>query len=140
MWECCPIFDISLQELLKAMTGELEAQRYYSELIKLTNDPQEKEIINMIINDEKKHFLSFRNLYIAITGVEPPIPEIPTPKIENFVAGVEKSILDELEAYEFYKTVYISTSNLHVKDIFFQAFTDEIEHAIYFNYFYTKNK
>jgi len=127
------------QDLIKAMKGELEARRYYEQLIGLAPE-EDKKIIAKIMNDERKHFNNFRKLYIQLTGREPVIPPLTPPRIPNYVEGIKGAIMDETDAYEFYRDIYLSTGSPQVRSIFFEAFTDENEHAVRLNYLYTKNK
>ena len=104
----------------------------------MTDDEQNEDIIGKIGNDEIKHFKNFTDLYIKLYKKRPPLPEVNKPQILTFQSGVKKSILDELDAYEFYRNIYINNVNPDVKRDFFEAMTDEIEHASKFNYIYTK--
>lgn len=133
-------YGITPNQLIQAMKGELEAIKYYERLIKMALNQEEADIIRDFYKDEKKHYNNFRRLYIMMTGKQPIIPSINMPKFENYLQGVEQAILDELDAYEFYRDIYLSNINPYVRSLFFEAFTDENEHAAHLNYLYTKNK
>jgi len=79
-------------------------------------------------------------LRLSIICNYPDIKSVKTLDFDNYIEGIEQAILDELEAYEFYRDIYLSSNNPIVKEIFFEAFTDENEHAAYLNYLYTRNK
>lgn len=74
-----------------------------------------------------------------ITGTCPVLPPLTPPTFPNYLAGVEPTILDELDAYEFYRDIYLASSDHMVRNIFFKALTDENEHAAHLNYLFTKN-
>ncbi|WP_054870971.1 ferritin family protein [Caloranaerobacter sp. TR13] len=133
-------YGITPNQLVQAMKGELEAIKYYERLIKMAPNQEEADIIRAFYKDEKKHYNNFRHLYMMMTGRQPTIPPINMPEFDNYLQGVEQAILDELDAYEFYRDIYLSNINPYVRSLFFEAFTDENEHAAHLNYLYTKNK
>lgn len=133
-------YNVTPAQLIKAMRGEAEARKYYKKLMGMAPNEKEENIIDHFFEDETKHFSKFRMLFEMITGKEPEIGNAKTPDFDNYLEGVEQAILDELEAYEFYRDIYLSGNNPIVRDIFFEALTDESEHAAHLNYLYTKNK
>lgn len=132
-------YGVTPQQLIEAMTGEAEARLYYEKLMQMAPNQQEADIIRHFFEDETKHFHNFSMLYRMITGTCPVLPPIAAPTITNYVEGIEQAILDELEAYDFYRDIYLASSNHMVRNIFLEAFTDESEHATHLNYLYTKN-
>ncbi|SHH62914.1 Rubrerythrin [Caloranaerobacter azorensis DSM 13643] len=133
-------YGITPNQLIQAMKGELEAIEYYERLIKMAPNREEANIIRAFYEDEKKHYNNFRRLYMMMTGRPPIILPVNKPKIKSYLQGIEQAILDELKAYEFYRDIYLSNINPYVRNTFFEAFTDENEHAAHLNYIYTKNK
>lgn len=128
------------ERLIKAMTGEQNARRYYQQLMSMAPSEEDKAVIAQIYDDEGKHFENFNTLYKNITGQQPALPPPEVPNIPTYLQGVEKAIFDETDAYEFYRDTYMCTINPIAKEIFFEAFTDENEHAIRLTYLYSKNK
>jgi len=133
-------YNVTPAQLLKAIQGEAEARKYYKQLISIAPDEKEADIIEHLYEDETKHLSKFRMIFEMTTGKEPDIKSVKTLDFDNYIEGIEQAILDELEAYEFYRDIYLSSNNPIVKEIFFEAFTDENEHAAYLNYLYTRNK
>lgn len=128
------------QRLIEALKGEQDARKFYQKLITMATDQEDKNIISKIYNDEGEHFNNFRRLYNKLTGRNPMLPAPETPNIPNYLAGIRKAIMDETDTYAFYKDTYLCSNNPIAKEIFFDAFTDENEHAVRFNYLFTKNK
>lgn len=128
------------QKLLKAMQGERDARLYYQQLLNMTPSDEDREIISHFFEDEGKHYANFSRLYMQLTGRQPVLPPPQAPHIPSYIEGVKQSIFDETDAYEFYRDTYLCTNNPIAKEIFFEAMTDENEHAIRLNYLYTKNK
>lgn len=133
-------FGVTPEQLIKAMKGEAEARLYYQKLMKMAPNEQEADIISNFFKDETKHFSKFRMLYIMLTGTEPELPPLTAPTFKTYLEGIELAILDELAAYDYYRDIYLGSYNLRVRDIFFEALTDENEHAAHLNYLFTKNK
>ncbi|WP_161605098.1 ferritin family protein [Brevibacillus massiliensis] len=127
-----------LQQLQKAIQGEYEAIRYYEQLAKLA-PPDHRRYIEQIGGDERlEHIVSFSNLYRRLTGQEPQV--VPGALPTEYVSGLKKAFDDEQEAADFYQKVYLGTNDPHVRNIFFEAMTDEMRHAttiafLYSNYF-----
>jgi rubrerythrin len=132
-------YNVTPAQLLKAMKGEAEARKYYKRLMGMAPNERDEDIIEHFFEDETKHLSKFRMLFEMITGKEPEIANVKQPDFDNYLEGIEQAILDELEAYEFYRDIYLSNNNPIVRDIFFEALTDENEHAAHLNYLYTKN-
>ena len=133
-------YNVTPAQLMKAMKGEAEARKYYKRLIGMAPNEKEADIIERIYEDEKKHLTKFKMLFKMIANKEPELTNVKSPDFDSYLEGVENAILDELEAYEFYRDIYLFSNNPVVKEIFFEAFTDENEHAAHLNYLYTKNK
>ncbi|MGE5631541.1 MAG: ferritin family protein [Caulobacteraceae bacterium] len=131
-------FGVTPEQLLQAMKGEAGARKHYQRLMSLAPDDREADIIERFFEDEGKHFSKFRMLYEIITGNEPETPKVSKSEFDNYLEGVDQAILDELEAYEFYRDIYLSTKNPMVRDIFFEALTDENEHAANLNRLYIR--
>lgn len=133
-------YNVTPAQLMKAMRGEAEARKYYKKLMGMATDEKEADIIEHLYEEETKHLSKFRMLFEMITGKEPEVSSVKSPDFDSYQDGVEQAILDELDAYEFYRDIYLAGNNPIVRDIFFEALTDENEHAAHLNYIYTKNK
>ncbi|HYF75423.1 MAG TPA: ferritin-like domain-containing protein [Candidatus Nitrosocosmicus sp.] len=133
-------YNVTPAQLIKAMKGEAEARKYYKRLMGMAPNEKEEDIIEHFYEDETKHLSKFRMLFEMITGKEPELGNVKPPEFDGYLEGVEQALLDELEAYEFYRDIYLSSNNPIVRDTFFEALTDENEHAAHLNYLYTKNK
>ena len=133
-------YNVTPAQLIKAMKGEAEARKYYKRLMGMAPNEKEEGIIERFYEDETKHLSKFRMLFEMITGKEPELGSVKPPEFDGYLEGVEQALLDELEAYEFYRDVFLSSNHPIVRDTFFEALTDENEHAAHLNYLYTKNK
>ncbi|WP_051621030.1 ferritin-like domain-containing protein [Paenibacillus sp. UNC451MF] len=124
----------------QSIEGERNDEVFYDFLIQLAPTAQQKDIITSIRNDERKHRQMFRSMYYHLTGMTPTVQEeAAEPLPSNYLDGLEKALLGELKAFEKYRTIY-----LHIKpefrDWIFEIMTDEIKHAGYYNWLYSKNK
>jgi rubrerythrin len=119
--------------ILDAIIGEATAIDFYSRLITSAPNQRDKDDINHALEDEKVHLNLFTQLYINLTGQQP-VYQIKKEEYSSYKEGLKMAYNDELEAYEDYRNAYLLTQNQHIRDTFFRAFTDEIEHAIRFGF------
>ncbi|KYD11227.1 ferritin family protein [Caldibacillus debilis] len=121
--------------LYQAIIGEATAIDFYSKLLKDAPDGLHKEFIRHAYEDEQKHLQAFTRLYIHFTGQEPQYQFEPV-RYASYQEGLLKAYKDELEAAEAYRDVQLSTTDALIKDTFFLAMTDEMEHASRFSFLY----
>jgi rubrerythrin len=125
------------QELLNAIfegiKGEAAAIDFYSRLIKNAPNKKHREDIQHALEDEKIHLKKFTKLYKSLSGQDP-VYQIKKTKYDTYEEGLRMAYEDELEAYEDYRNSYLLTQNLQVRDVFFLALTDEMEHATRFGF------
>ncbi len=124
-----------LKALIHAMEGESGAIDFYTRLATMAPNKMAKDVVEHALNDEKKHLEAFVELYKALTGKTPKY-KTPRTKFSNFKEGVWVAYNDELEAYETYRDDYLLSNDQMIRDTFFLAMTDEIEHAMRFGLLY----
>ncbi len=130
--DCQKVFDA----ILKSIKREATAIDFYSRLLKVAPSVQAKEAVLHALEDEKIHLRDFTNLYVRMTGKQPNYQIIPV-KFSTFKEGLRLAYRDELEAYEFYRDIYLMTQNITIRDVYLRGFTDEIEHATRFGFLLT---
>jgi len=113
-----------------AMSAEAAANDFYMGLASIAPKPEYRETLEAIAADERKHLQSFRALYCQLTCTYPHVqPAVET--APNFAAGIAMAINDELEAYEMYRDMLLMVCQQEIRDVMFEAMTDEMEHAVY---------
>ncbi|QPW56916.1 ferritin-like domain-containing protein [Clostridium botulinum] len=119
-----------------SIEGEKEDEMFYDYLIRLAPTQEQKDIIISIRDDERKHNKMYRNIYKDITGEEIVIKdEEKFKKPESYIAGIEQALFGELHAVEKYRTILHMLPPYSVyRDMVFEIITDEIKHAIKYNY------
>lgn len=122
-------------DLEMAINDEAEAAAFYTRLMEIAPCEEAREFIRHARDDEREHFRMFSDLFTALTGRQPLVrqPVVNTPE---FCEGVKEALKGELEAAHLYRDMYLSTSSSHIRDILFEAMTDEMEHATRFNFVY----
>ncbi|WP_085524395.1 ferritin family protein [Tuberibacillus sp. Marseille-P3662] len=128
-------FQVLLQSIMKGIQGEAQAIDFYTRLIKQAPNERQRDSIQHALDDEKIHLQQFSQLYTELSGREPNYTFNPV-QFRQYHEGLYKAYDSELEAYEMYRDVYLSTTDQRVRDIFLRAFTDEIEHASRFSFMY----
>ncbi|SFC69264.1 ferritin-like domain-containing protein [Bacillus sp. UNCCL81] len=128
-----------ISELEKAINGEYSAIKCYTKLASLAKNEDERKKILEIKEDEIKHYNLFVSIYTNLTGKQP--QQKVTEDCPNaYVEGLEFALKDEQETVDFYLIVSDGTSNQFIKNAFSRAAKDEQNHAVWFLYFYMKNK
>ncbi len=124
-----------LDQLQKAIQGEHEAIQFYQALEQMA-PPSHKRYIRSIREDERSdHFVNFTNLYRSLTGRNPRL--VPGALPRDYVSGLKKALDDEQDAARFYTQMYLSAQDPHVRQIFFDAMTDEMRHATRISFLYS---
>ncbi|MCL1806294.1 MAG: ferritin-like domain-containing protein [Oscillospiraceae bacterium] len=119
--------------LLKAIEGEQNAIAGYEHMKSMAGQPEIIETLNRIILDEHKHLKSFEELFRRKFGKlteSPPMKQTCGPEFTDCIA---QAVNDELESYEFYRDIVRDNSGEQIRVPFFDAMTDENEHAIRLN-------
>ena len=124
-----------VSDLSKAIVDEATAADFYSRLLKQAPNELHREFIKHAYEDELKHFQAFSKLYKHFTGKTPQY-EIKPVQYPNYKTGILMALKDELEAAEFYRNMKLSSSDQLVRDTFFFAMGDEIEHSTRFSVLY----
>ncbi|WP_035098867.1 ferritin family protein [Anoxybacteroides tepidamans] len=119
-------------DLLNAIKGEATAIQFYNQLMQMARTNEERSYIAHALEDEQTHLRQFINLYTSLFGAQP-VYQAEQKTFSSFAEGLKIAREDEFEAYESYRNVYLSTKDMKVRDVFFRAMTDEIEHALRFS-------
>lgn len=129
----------SLQEALslikQAVSGEREDELFYDYLISVAPSREEKEIIQSIRDDERKHNQMFRSMYQAFTGQPVMVQEeVEFEKPKSYIDGVRRALFGELAAVERYRDIRAGLPIRYYRDMVFEILTDEQKHADKYNY------
>ena len=128
-----------IQDLEKAINGEYSAIQCYEKIAKMaTKEKQRKQILE-IREDEKKHYHQFVRIYTSLTGRQPQ-PKITEECPNTYVKGLEFALVDEQETVDFYLDIADEATDPYIKEVFRRAAADEQNHAVWFLYYFTKNK
>ncbi len=123
-------------KVYEAIVGEATAIEFYSRLLKEAPNELNREFIQETINDETKHLEAFSQLYQHLTGQQPHYSIKPV-QYSSYKEGLLIAMKDELKAAHFYKTMINSNTDPLVRDTFFFAMVDELEHATQFGLLYS---
>lgn len=135
-----PQLSLALDEIRKAVQGKREDELFYDYLISLAPTKDEKEIIESIRNDERKHNQLFRKIYKDFTGNEiNTMNEENLKKPSSFMDGIRTALFGELKAVDKYKAIRRALPIGAYKDMLFDIIMDELKHASKYNYLFTLN-
>jgi rubrerythrin len=128
-----------ISDVEKAINGEYSAVHCYTKLANMARNDAERSRILEIRQDEIKHFQKFEQIYVSLTGKQPQ-PMITEECPNDYLAGLEFALQDEQKTVDFYMEIADDASSEHIETAFRRAAADEQNHAVWFLYFFTKNK
>lgn len=132
-------FPEALELIVEAVASEREDELFYDYLLSVA-PLEQRDIITGIRDDERKHFLLFRQLYWELTGEE--IPEGDGEEFQrprSYCDGITRAIFGELAAVEKYRKILFGLEFLPYRNILTEIYTDELKHATKWNYLFTLN-
>lgn len=128
-----------ISDLKEAIADERSAIDLYTRLHEIAPTETARYAVKVALDDEIMHDRKLTKLYVRLTGREPDV-HVKRVEFHHFYDGLHKAFLDEVEAFEFYKEMYLSTYDLTIRDILYSIQHDEIEHATLFNWVHTEIK
>ena len=128
-----------VSDIEKAINGEYSAIVCYAKIAEMAPTDKIRDQILEIRNDEIKHFHTFGQIYVNLTGMQPQ-PKIIEECPDTFVKGVEFALQDEQKTVDFYMDIMDETSDLAIKEAFRRAAAAEQHHAVWFLYYFSKVK
>ncbi|RSD26144.1 ferritin-like domain-containing protein [Mesobacillus subterraneus] len=128
-----------INDVAKAINGEYSATVCYAKLAAMAPNSEQRNQINEILNDEKRHLQQFTQIYTALTGRQPQM-QITEECADTYLEGLEASLKDEQETTDFYLDIADEAADPMIKEVFRRAAHDEQNHAVWFLYFYVKEK
>lgn len=133
-------FQDALRLVKDAIQGEREDELFYDYLISVAPTKEEKNIIQTIRDDERKHNQMFRKIYRDFTGQEVQVQEdVDFQKPKSYLDGIKKALFGELAAMERYRDIRAGLPNRYYRDMVFEILTDELKHADKYNYILIAN-
>lgn len=128
-----------LEDLKIAIADEKSAIDFYNQLYEIAPTEIARFSFQTARDDEIEHYKKLTGLYRYLTGESPKV-EAKQETFAHFYDGLQKSFLDEVRAFEFYKEMYLDTNCEAIRDILYSIQHDEMEHASLFNWTYTEIK
>ncbi|MFT9596866.1 ferritin-like domain-containing protein [Mesobacillus sp.] len=128
-----------VSDLIKAINGEYSAIQCYAKLAAMAPNAEQRDQINEILNDEKKHLRQFSQIYTTLTGKQP-LPQLIEECAETYLEGLEASFKDEQKTTDFYHEIADEAADPVIKEVFRRAAYDEQNHAVWFLHYIGKEK
>jgi rubrerythrin len=128
-----------MKDVMNAINGEYSAIACYDQLAQMAPNSDQRNQILEIRQDEIHHYQEFSQLFMRLTGCQP-TPQITEHCPNEYIAGLEFALRDEQETVDRYLTISDHAHDVCTKELFRRAAADEQNHAVWFLYFYTKNR
>ncbi|MGE6203777.1 ferritin family protein [Guptibacillus hwajinpoensis] len=126
-------------DIATAINGQYTAIQCYKKLARLAPNETERNRINEIRKDEKKHFRAFQQIYTQLTGRQHE-PEVVEECAADYRIGLDLAFNDEQNTVDFYLDIAEQTQDPYIKETFKRAAADEQNHAVWFLYMLTKRR
>ncbi|WLV25903.1 ferritin-like domain-containing protein [Aciduricibacillus chroicocephali] len=123
-----------ITDITKALHGEYSAIYCYGILANQAPSSEIKEKILEIRNDEIRHYHTFSQIYLSLTGNQLK-PQITESCPDNYKSGVLAAFKDEQKTVDFYHEIARKYEVDVVRKAFMEASADEQNHAVWFLYF-----
>ncbi|MDQ0216136.1 rubrerythrin [Oikeobacillus pervagus] len=118
----------------KAINGEYTAIQCYGKIANMAPNPEERNQIIEIKQDEIRHLRQFTQMYTTLTGRKP-TPQMTERCPTTYREGLHFSVKDEQETVDFYLDLAEMVSDQKMKQIIQRAAADEQNHAVWFLYY-----
>jgi rubrerythrin len=131
--------DKFIRDIEQAINGQYSAIQCYAKLAEMAPTDKERKQILEIRNDEIKHYQQFTQIYVNLTGMQPNakmMEECP----DTYIEGLTYALEDEQKTVDFYLDIAEEANNPYIKEVFRRAAADEQNHAVWFLYYFIKNK
>ena len=112
-----------------AMKEEKKAARYYRYLADKTHCREEKDLLQGIRADEKRHYCMLGDLYQEVTCDKYEVDKVRVKKPCEFCEGLKSAICDELDTISAYERLAYALPNIKQKEVVCCILNDEREHA-----------
>lgn len=133
----------SIEQVKEYIMDETNDADFYTRLIALAPNEDQKKIIEDIRNDERIHTQIFRKIFTELTGVVLPMSnKMNTTSSNNsftYKEGLQKALFGELDAVKKYRETMTYMPSKDLADMFFYVLSDEIRHANKYNYLISIN-
>lgn len=138
-----PLTYKSLKEAMglleKSMNDERAGARFYDYLIKQAPTQEAKSIIMEARDDARKHVKMLRAIYKGLTGMNFTSKEMKDVDMPaSYLEGIRKAFFDGLEDSQRYRDIRAGLVSRYYRDMLFEIMTDEMRHAIKYNYLLAK--
>ncbi len=129
----------AIEQIRNLIEGKRDEQEYFERLLLVTPE-DEKEIVMLIKEDEKKHDEILRFIYSNLTGETIPMNMDNNPNMNSsneeldYKKEIEQNFMDKVNAISKYRKIMGSMPNSKMHTLFMSILTDEIRHSALYNY------
>lgn len=132
------------EEILSLITAQTETINeeieYYTLLLEMLIDAEDKCILRSVILNKKKHIHILNELYYRLKGTRPESssPKPGEPPCPNLPEEFKKAALAELKNSETYRSLIFDFLNQSIRDNFTEIMTDSQNNSAKFSLLLTK--
>lgn len=138
----------NLNELINGVKNSIGNEKddeiMYTALAEIAPNNEQKEIIISIKDNEIVHNRIFRKIFTELTGIVPQENTMNTPvntvNNKSYMDMLQIAFMGELAAIERYRELLAYAPNMEIYSMIMYVMTDEIRHALKYNYLMMLNK
>lgn len=127
-----------------SIENEAEDETMYAMLAKLAPNDEQRDVILDIQSNEMLHGKIFKKIFNELTGVILQDTVSNTSKMSttntNYMDTLKEAFMGELMAIERYRELLAYAPNMEIYSMIMYVMTDEIRHALKYNYLMMLNK
>ena len=133
-----------INEVKNSVGNEKDDEIMYSAMAKMAPNDEQRDIINDIKGNEMIHNKIFRKIFTELTGVVLPENTMDTATTatmnKSYPDMLKEAFSGELKAIERYRELLAYAPNMEIYSMIMYVMTDEIRHALKYNYLMMMNK
>lgn len=117
------------QMLIEAMTGQKRSVRAYELMVSAANSAKDKELLNTIRREERRHYYFLEGLYEDLTGTASQSLRTALSFPKQYQDMLKTAICDKLETIDFMEQMTEQMNCAKQKEIMGMIMSDQREHA-----------
>lgn len=114
--------------LFKGIKEEASTVDFYNRLIKHAPNPHHQQEILQTLEEKYNHLNQLEDVYMSSTGIQP-VYEMDRVAFNSYKEGIHEAYNRAVKNYEEYRNHFMHFQHSPIRDLYWKACQDEIEHA-----------
>lgn len=123
--------------IMEAIQAEYNNLKLYEIILHIAQAEEDISVINSMIDDEKDHIHTLKNLYKEITGMSFIVQDFTISIPEGYKPALKLCVLSEIKSTGCCNKVYESIEEPRYKSVIQKIINNELKHLSLFNFLFT---